>query len=76
MVIIPGIIRNDGGLHDEIQIDDVLYKVTYNVWIWRSPDRTEKDEKEITITNTSPYLDFDSNEIDIIIEKISEKEFQ
>ena len=75
MVILHGIIRNDGGLHDEIQIDDVIYKVTYSVWIWRSPNRTEKDEKEITITNTIPYLDIDSNEINILIEKISEKEF-
>ena len=69
-----GTVRDDKNLADEIQIDDTLYMVTYDVFIWRSADDCVQDEIGVEVTNTVPYLDDDSDEMKIIISEIAEKE--
>ena len=59
---------NEKGLIATVEIDGMDYEITYNLWIWRSRDHTEKTERIITITNSEPKLD-EENE-DEAIEKL------
>ena len=61
--MIPGTIIDDTGLECVIEIDETEYQATYSVWKWESPDGTEQDEFEVSVTNTIPYLEDDSDEM-------------
>jgi hypothetical protein len=61
---------NDKGLTATVEIDDIEYAITYDLWIWTSKDGSEEPENTITVTNTVPYLDDDSEELKEIIEEL------
>jgi hypothetical protein len=72
--MIRGIMRDDTGLECEIEIDEIEYQITYSVWKWESPDGTEQDEFEVSVTNTIPYLEDDSDEMKEIQAELEEGE--
>lgn len=60
--MIPGTLT-DYRTEDVVSIDDTEYMVEFQVWQWRSPDRTEKDENEISIIRTIPETDDEHRKI-------------